>query len=164
MNSSNSSMRTDNLFHFIAEVVATTRKAYKSYWVENPDHREKLDIWKTSYMKRVAGHALSKLAKFDQCRFGAETTKPTVFATDDLDFEVLNGRRCNHEVQEWTRPDGSKYESAHESLAQRWRAGPTGERERASKALAEYPPMLNLALAVAMCGADHDRVLALRES
>lgn len=113
-------------------------------------------------MKRVTGHALCKLAKFDQCRFGAETAKPTIFAADDLDLQVLDGRRCNHEIQEWARPDGTKYKSAHESLVQKWRVGPTGERERASKALAEYPPMLNLALTVAMCGVNQERVEALR--
>ena len=138
------------LMSFTEEVVDAVRRAKKAFWIENPDHREKLDIWKTSWFKRLVGSALTDKAKFDQCTFGAETVKPTILLSEYLEFGHIANRRCEHEKKEWKRPDGATYRAAHESLVQRWREGTSGKRERASKALGEYPPALNKAIADAM--------------
>ena len=42
--------------------------------LENPDHGDKLDVWKTPAIKRLLEDSLIKTVHFDQCRFGAETT------------------------------------------------------------------------------------------
>lgn len=98
-----------------------------------------------------------------KCRFGGETTKPTKFANYKLDFSELDGLRCNHEVKEFTKEDGTKYKAKHESLVQRWRTNEQGQRERASKALGEYPAKLNAAISAAMANVDTQRARKFRE-
>ena len=151
------------LFKFTSDTVTNQRKKRLSYWVEKPDHKDKLDIWKTSYFKNILGHALCMKTKFDQCTVGAETTKPTMLVSDDIVFDVLKDKGCRHPVQTWTKPDGSTYQAPHESLVQRWRVGASGQKERASKALGEYPPELNRIVAEAMSALDHPRVESLRK-
>ena len=151
------------MFKFTTDTVTNQRKKRLSYWVENPDHKEKLDIWKTSYFKNILGHAFCMKTKFDQCTAGAETTKPTMLVSDGIVFDALKDKRCQHAVQRWTRSDGSTYQAPHESLVQRWRVGASGQKERASKALGEYPPELNRIIAEAMSALDHPRVESLRK-
>ena len=67
-----------------------------------------------------------------------------------------------NEVREFKRPDGSTYRARHESLVGRWRVNDKGERERASKALGEYPPQLNAKLAGAMSAGRTTRLDKLR--
>ena len=105
----------------LINVTREVRRIRASYWIENPDHKDKLDMWKTSWFKEITGHALVEKAFFDQCRFGAETTKPTRIQTDSVPLEEINRKRCNHPPKEWTRPSGEKYTASHESLVQRWR-------------------------------------------
>ena len=83
---------------------------------------------------------------FDQCRTGLETTKPTRLLIKRIKLDHLKGLRCNHERRERTRPDGSTYVSAHETVVQRWVDGPTG-RVRASKEQGEYTITLCKAIA-----------------
>ena len=73
---------------------------------------------------------------------------------------MING---DHKIQEFKRPDGSTYKAKHESLVGRWRVHEKGERERASKALGEYPPQLNSKLAGAMSAGRTTRLDKLRE-
>ena len=85
---------------------------------------------------------------FDQCMFGAETTKPTRLLFFKVNLKPMVKFKCNHPIQRWKRTlkDGSieVYMAPHESLVGRWRDNPvTGKRERASKALAAYPGELN---------------------
>ena len=123
--------------------------ACKGAWWENPDHGDKVDMWKTSLAKAVTDKATVFTVGFDQCRLGAETTKPTKFATFLVDLLDIDGLRCNHEKKEYRDSKGKPYKAAHQSLVQRWRETETG-RERASKALGEYPAPLNEKLASGM--------------
>ena len=112
----------DTLIEFSTDCVSAQRKAGNAFWLENPDHDQKLDMWKTSRFKAMMGSAI-----------------------------VEKDVRCNHEKQEWKREDGSTYyKAAHQSLLQRWRTGPDGKQERASKALGEYPSALNFEIMRAM--------------
>ena len=54
--------------------------------LENPDHGEKLDLWKIPIAIKWLDDHLIKTIHFDQCRFGAETTKPTTLASYLLDL------------------------------------------------------------------------------
>ena len=110
-------------------------------------------------MKRLVNTGGTLVAKFDQCQFGAEVTKPTIFASYKLNLLDLHGKRCNHPQKIWTSPTGSKYRATHESLVGRWRETSQG-RERASKQLAEYPPALNRRLAEAMWEINTERASA----
>ena len=68
------------------------------------------DMWKTPFAETALKRPLQvELSKFDQCRFGAETTKPTTFATCMLDLSALNETRCDHEKKEYKKPNGSSY-------------------------------------------------------
>ena len=125
------------------------RQAGGAFWLENPDHRTKLDLWKVNQVKRLINTGGTLVAKFDQCRFGAEVPKPTIFATYKLNLLDVHGKRCDHPQRIWTSPSGGKYRAAHESLVGRWRET-SRRREKASKQLAEYPPALNRRLAQAM--------------
>lgn len=152
----------NELINFSADVVAAQTKQIKPFWIENPDHREKLDLWKLPRIMQIVNHGLVDKIRFDQCRVGAEVPKPTILATAGLDFAELKGLRCNHPVREWTKKDGAKYKASHESLVQRWRKTGNDKWERASKALAEYSEELNKIIAKAMLGADGERIERLR--
>ena len=129
--------------------------------MENPDHGEKLDVWKTPVIRRLLEDSSIKTVHFDQCRFGAETTKPTTLASYKLDLAQVNNLRCDHPLKDFTSPKGLVYRAAHESLVQRWRVSPSGTKERASRALGEYPPRLNRLLAESMGKIDRPRVQRL---
>ena len=67
-----------------------------------------------------------------------------------LNFKSMEGVRCNHPKTQQSRADGSTYMAAHPNPVQRWRTGPTGTRERASKALGEYSTDLSAVIAFAI--------------
>ena len=134
------------------------------FWWENPDHGDdKVDMWKTPMAADILRRDEVHLAALDQCVFGAETTKPTIFAYANMDLSTIDDKRCSHEVREFKRADGTTYRARHESLVGRWRTNERGERERASKALGEYPPPLNAKLASAMVAGPSARAAKLRE-
>ena len=140
----------NRLLHFSAEVVVECMTACKGAWWENLDHAEaKVDLWKTPLAKRITDKATVFTVCLDQCRLGAETKKPTKFATFLVDLLDIDGLSCDHEKKEFKDHKGKTYWSAHQSLVQRWRQTETG-RERASKALGEYPASLNERLASGM--------------
>ena len=139
----------NRLVFFSAEVVTECMTACKGFWWENPDHGEKLDLWKTNLAKKVTDKSTVFTVGLDQCRLGAETRKPTKFATFLVDLLELDNTRCDHEKKEHRDSQGKPYFAAHESLVQRWRQTSSG-RERASKALGEYPAKLNERLASGM--------------
>ena len=125
-------------------------KAGGVWGLENPTHPgDRPELWKMPEIEQLWKLGGVKSYRFDQCRYGCETAKPTIFLTQGLDFGHLEGKKCNHPKKTWTRPDGSTYEAAHESPVQRWREGAQG-RERASKALGEYPSELSSAIAQAV--------------
>eukprot|EP00974_Lingulodinium_polyedra_P003602 339141-Lingulodinium_polyedra.AAC.1 len=82
---------------------------------------------------------------FDQCRWGAETAKPTRILHWGIDLSRLAGR-CNHPAQQqtWLTPRGVEATAfrPHPPLAGRVRAS----GEWATKAAAAYPAALNRAL------------------
>ena len=142
----------------LAEIQATAGRAF---WIENPDHKDKLDLWKTTPLKFLVREFNVWITEFDPCRFGAEVRKPTKLMSFHMNFWGIGDLRCNHPVQQWTRTDGSTYKAPHESLVQRWRTNDEGKKERASKALAEYPPQLNYALAQATVSVSMSRATAM---
>ena len=153
----------NQLIQLTADVCLAQRDSNRGFWIENPNHREKLDLWKLDNIKDVVNHGLVSKARFDQCAFGAEVTKPTIVAAYQMPIEEIDGQKCDHPIREWTKSDGSKYKAAHESLVQRWRTTDTGKTERASKALAEYPPALSQQIASIMASAGTPRAQKLRQ-
>lgn len=83
------------------------------------------------------------MAKFDQCRYGCEATKPTRL------LAFSSGHQCDRrgEVQSSKAGMGKKYTASHERVAGRKRKLEGGRTEHASKALAHYPPELCSTLA-----------------
>ena len=122
-------------------------KAGKAWGIENPTHSgDRPELWKMPEVEQLWKTDGVKSYRFDQCRMGCETAKPTIFLARGLDFSHLDGKRCNHPKKTWKRADGSTYTAAHESPVQRWREGAAG-RERASKALGEYSSKLSACIA-----------------
>ena len=78
---------------------------------------------------------------FDQCCFGARTTKPTMFLYANCDPVELEGA-CDHAPQLWTSSDGRSYWSSHEKCIQ----ARNEDGAFATKELAAYPDELNRAL------------------
>ena len=139
----------NRLVFFSAEVVTECMTACKGFWWENPDHGDKVDLWKTNMAKKITDKPTVFTVGLDQCRMGAETRKPTKFATFLVDLLEIDNIRCNHEKKEYRDNQGKPYFAAHQSLVQRWRQT-EGGRERASKALGEYPANVNERLASGM--------------
>ncbi|CAJ1428913.1 unnamed protein product [Effrenium voratum] len=153
----------NSLVELTAAVAQEQLNHLRAFWIENPDRGEKLDIWKTSWLQPLLKNALVTTANFDQCRFGAEVTRPTKLAEYGHDFMDVMGLRCNHSSsREWTRPDGSKYYAKHDSFGQSWRETSAGKRQRVSQTLAEYPAELNKRIAKGMLATDGHRVAKLR--
>eukprot|EP00435_Cladocopium_sp_Y103_P030761 s851_g7.t1 len=119
----------NSMFDLSADVVKYQLRAHRAFWLENPDHGDKLDFWKTSWGQGIEKHALVDKVAFDQCRVGAEVTKPTKIAHFAMDLSELQGLRCDHQLQTWKRQDGSEYQAKHESLVQRWRDVREKEKE-----------------------------------
>ena len=84
----------------------------------------------------------AKIARFDQCRFGAETTKPTAVLYSRGVFCILR-ERCNHPKRSWPLPDGSNHRGPHPRL---WGLR-TPDGQWATKKAAEYTSEFSAALA-----------------
>lgn len=153
----------NELIEFSAEAAQIQSKLLKPFWLENPDHRDKLDLWKVPCVRQVVNTALITKTRFDQCRVGAEVTKPTILAHYGMSFDSLNGLHCNRKMRVWKKKDGSEYKACHESLVHRWRQTSEDKWERASKALAEYTPEFNKVIAEAMLNAEGERIAHLRQ-
>ena len=53
----------------------------RPFWWENPDHGDdKVHMWSTPMAQAILDKDHVYMAALDQCVFGAETTKPTIFA------------------------------------------------------------------------------------
>ena len=88
----------------------------------------------------------AQVTDFDQCMWGAETTKPTRILWWGVDFSSL-ALRCNHEKREWVFSDlrgrSCKAWAAHPPLAGRMR----DNGEPATKSAAAYPGKMYLHIA-----------------
>ena len=130
-----------------AKAIHGQRTSGGPWGLENPDHpKDKPSIWLMPAIEELALRDDVDLVGFDQCRFGLETTKPTIFMSQKMDFSEVDELRCNHPKVEHTDAKGNKYRSAHESTVQRWIETEHG-RERASKSQGEYTVELSRAIA-----------------
>eukprot|EP00435_Cladocopium_sp_Y103_P027483 s625_g6.t1 len=129
---------------------ATTAQslAAKPWGIENPDHgEEKPSLWLMPNIAKVINEKATDDIRFDQCRTGLLTRKPTRLVVAGLDLGVLKELRCDHPPLQQTRPDGSTYQAAHPSTVQQWITNQEGKRERASKSQGEYTAELSGILA-----------------
>eukprot|EP00435_Cladocopium_sp_Y103_P025115 s2849_g6.t1 len=119
---------------------ASAQTAAGNPWgIENPDHGDnKPSLWKMPLIEDLISRKADGDVRFDQCRTGLETTKPTRLVTKGVDLSELHGQRCNHPKIQISRDDGSTYWAAHKSTVQRWITNEKGERERASKSQGQY--------------------------
>ena len=155
--------QSNSLIAISQEAIEHMLDLNRPFWWENPDHGDdRVHMWSTPMAQAILDKDHVYMAALDQCVFGAETTKPTIFAHGHMNLSGIDDKRCEHEVREFKRPDGSTYRARHESLVGRWRVNDKGERERASKALGEYPPQLNAKLAGAMSAGRTTRLDKLR--
>lgn len=126
----------------------------RPWGLENPDHGDgKPSLWKMPAIVQLAKNTNPTEVKFDQCRTGLATVKPTKFFVKGMDLSKLDGLRCNHPVLEFTTTSGEKWHAAHRPVVQRWVHLPDGRKERASKSQGEYTRELCLTIAQAMHGA-----------
>ena len=95
----------------------------------------------TSISSSISGRG-AKTVQFDQCRYGAGTTKPTELLFFNARFDRLNAK-CNHPVVAWRQPHGKKIWAPHRPCV----GTKTATGEFATSALSAYPEELNLALA-----------------
>ena len=117
---------------------------------ENPIHPpDKPSLWMMPSAAAILKEKGTLCADFDQCTTGLETTKPTRVAYEHISLHEIQGCKCNHPPVEQISSKGKKYYAPHPSPAQRWRTGPDGKMERASKALGQYTARLSGILAKA---------------
>ena len=128
---------------FSGDVMGTAHQADVSFALENPEPLKEVSMFNMPKIKVIAGLDGVSHVDFDQCRFGAETQKPTRF----LCYKVKHEKhRCNHPKKEWKGKDGKAYMASHERLVGRKRIR-DGKEEYASKALGNYPSRLCKAMA-----------------
>eukprot|EP00435_Cladocopium_sp_Y103_P050057 s1411_g15.t1 len=130
---------------------AGAQSAVKKPWgIENPDHgEEKPSLWLVPSIAKLIEDKIDSDTRFDQCRTGLATTKPTRLISKGLDLSALQGLRCDHPKQPHTRADGSTYWASHQSTVQQWITNEEGQRERASKSQGQYTKELSTILAKA---------------
>lgn len=122
----------------------------KPWGLENPDHGDdKPSLWLMPAIKKLLEEKADSDTRFDQCRTGLPTRKPTRLASKGIDLAKLKDLRCDHPPQQQTRADGTVYQAPHQSTVQQWVINSQGQRERASKSQGEYTPELSLILAQA---------------
>ena len=66
----------------------------RPFWWENPDHGDdKVHMWSTPMAQTILDKDRVYMAALDQCVFGAETTKPTIFAFGHLNLSGIDDKR-----------------------------------------------------------------------
>jgi hypothetical protein len=89
-----------------------------------------------------------KVAIFDMCMLGGDSTHPTQIVYWYIDLSKLHGQRCNHPPRQWEDNDTQRgrvyYMAPHQRVVRR-KIG----RAWASAAAADFPLRLNQALALA---------------
>ncbi len=137
------------LVHRSSSACEAQRSSGLPWGLENPDHPDdKPSIWKMPEIEDLCMREDVDLTGFDQCRYGLETTKPTIFMSQKMDFSDIKEVRCNHPKVEREDSNGKKYQAAHQSTVQRWVDTEQG-RQRASRSQGEYPPDLSKVIATA---------------
>eukprot|EP00435_Cladocopium_sp_Y103_P022468 s2001_g5.t1 len=133
-----------------ASAAGAQTTAGNPWGIENPDHgEEKPSLWMVPAIAKLVEEKADSDVRFDQCRTGLATTKPTRLVSKGLNLEMLQGLRCNHPKQKQTRADGSTYWASHSSTVQQWVTNEEGQRERASKSQGQYTTELSSILASA---------------
>ena len=133
-----------------AAAIGTFKNKKKPWGMENPKHQEdQVSIWKMPQIEHLTGRPEVKSLDFDQCKVGQETKKPTRIIYQNMNLSELEGLVCDHPPVEQKDAKGKTYFAPHPSPAGRWRFNSDGTRERASKALGEYPYEMNYILAKA---------------
>ena len=127
-----------------ASSVSLAKRRKVPWGWENPIHPpDKPSLWMMPSAAAILKEKGTLCADFDQCTTGLETTKPTRVAYEHISLHEIQGCKCNHPPVEQISSKGKKYYAPHPSPAQRWRTGPDGKMERASKALGEYTARLS---------------------
>ena len=103
-----------------ASAIIIARERKKQWGLENPDHPEdKPSLWLMHSIKSILKKEGVLQRKFDQCRTGLETTKPTTIAHEGIDLSALHQLRCDHLKVQQETADGKKYMADH-SLKALW--------------------------------------------
>ena len=114
------------------------------FLIENPRPWPGFEtMWLLDEMQSLQSDLGAKTVDFDQCMWGAETTKPTRVMYLRCQGEML-AKQCNHQLQSWVDAKGKHYWAAHERPIQRFR----DNGEFATKALGAWPKQLNQAFAL----------------
>lgn len=123
--------------------------------MENPDHKERLDLQKIPCIRKVINTALVTKTKFDQRRVGAEVSKPTILAHYGMSFDSIDGLPCNHKHLHCSpRISGSEMGA---------RQPPTSGREHPRHLLSTRPSSTNKVIGEAMLNAEGERIAQLRQ-
>eukprot|EP00434_Breviolum_minutum_P038994 symbB.v1.2.034605.t1/scaffold4499.1/size38882/7 len=147
---------------FSADVMVTAIGSGTSFALENPEPLNEVSIFNMPKIQAILRQHEVKCVDFDQCRYGAETKKPTRLAFDRVDHKGFNGSRCNHVKKEWKDKDRKTYMAPHERLAGRKRKSADGREEFASKALGNYPAKFCKALAENIARVETERAREAR--
>lgn len=121
------------------EAISKMDNRSRPWGLENPDHpKGKPSLWLMPAIQKLRKIPGAKEIDFDQCMTGLETTKPTKLLLKGIKLDHLHGLRCNHPKAQYSDTSGRKWESAHDSVVQKWVTKPDGSRERASRSQGEY--------------------------
>ena len=140
---------------FALKSAAFAKEAHRlgiPFVIENPEPRpDAASIFQLEEFKELASSRGVSAVNFDQCRWGAETAKPTRLLVYGVELDHL-ALRCNHPKWRltWTTGKGTEVTGfrAHPPLAGRVR--PDGSW--ATKSAAAYPTLLNKELVRAFSG------------
>ena len=140
-----------------AKVMAVCLKLNVGFMMENPEPSNAVTIFYMEEITAVTRVRGVEQVNFDQCRFGADATKPTRIIGFKVNFKSLQSLRCDHPICEWVDRSGKTYKASHERVAGRFRVKEDGTKEFASKALAHYKPALCKVLAEIIVKVDRER-------
>ena len=121
------------------DILSLAWDEHKTWGLENPVHGDdRPEMWQMPLIRQLSQLDRTAEAKFDQCRFGLSTVKPTkvLYSAHAKGFDALRGLLCDH-------PRG-----AHTSVAGQREQGASGA-QWASKGQGEYTP--HFAQVVAHC-------------
>jgi len=115
--------------------------------IENPEPWDNCPtIFITNEFQKLHEHDLVEVVDFDQCPFGAESSKGTRFMFKGIHKTLFDNLRCNHPLRWFTGDDNIRYWARHPRQVGRKNA----DGSWATKKLAAWPDRLNQAIACAI--------------
>ena len=132
-----------------ARIATVAHRVGAGFAIENPAPAGPVSLFHLPEYLTLAALPGVRHAEFDQCRYGAQSAKPTRILYSGIDLSNMDGRTCDH-PRVWAEWKGRRGELCSGYRAHRPLVGKGPGGQYLTKAAAAYPGPLCRALAWAV--------------